>query len=547
MPRYEITAPDGSRYEVTAPDGASEADVMAYAQSQFKPKEAPPTGAQALAKETGAGEAFVVGAGRAADRVWQGGKQAMMGIGGILSEALPQGLKTRAQDALTQSLLAQERTEAQKTAAYDPLQRERPIATLGGEVAALMGAPILRPFSGVGAGTAVANTAVSAALPGLMEYGNAKERGVRGAIGAAGGTAGAALGNAVGRVAQPVRNAPTQTQQAAQEAAERLGVNLSAGEQSASRPVKWAESALADLPFSAGMEQGRQKANALAMNQAAARSIGQNADEITPAVLSTARSTIGAQFDSLLSTRQIPLDATFQAEVKNITGSKVMKELRDEGVEAILEPFRNLPPGKISVAGDWFQQNKTALDAAIRTAYTAGENGKAKALEGLERALNGAATRSMDASEKAAYGAAQKQWASLRMLETGQVVKDGRVMPSALDAAMKNRYKAAYREGKLTGDLPDIAALASTLRPMPNSGTAPRAIYSGMAGGAAFAEPMTAAVMMSAPPAIQAFLQSSAGKKYLTQGLFGVTPTIEDLMMRGAGGLLGAGSLAVAN
>ena len=34
--RYEITAPDGRRFEVTAPDGASEADVMAYAQAQFK-------------------------------------------------------------------------------------------------------------------------------------------------------------------------------------------------------------------------------------------------------------------------------------------------------------------------------------------------------------------------------------------------------------------------------------------------------------------------------------------------------------------------------
>jgi hypothetical protein len=41
MPRYQITSPDGGKYEVTAPDGASEQDVLAYAQSQFKPKEKP--------------------------------------------------------------------------------------------------------------------------------------------------------------------------------------------------------------------------------------------------------------------------------------------------------------------------------------------------------------------------------------------------------------------------------------------------------------------------------------------------------------------------
>ena len=40
MPRYEITAPDGSRYEVTAPEGASEQDVLSYAESQFQPAQA---------------------------------------------------------------------------------------------------------------------------------------------------------------------------------------------------------------------------------------------------------------------------------------------------------------------------------------------------------------------------------------------------------------------------------------------------------------------------------------------------------------------------
>jgi hypothetical protein len=40
MAKYEITAPDGAVYEVEAPDDAKEADVLAYAQSQFnQPKE----------------------------------------------------------------------------------------------------------------------------------------------------------------------------------------------------------------------------------------------------------------------------------------------------------------------------------------------------------------------------------------------------------------------------------------------------------------------------------------------------------------------------
>lgn len=38
MARFEVTGPDGSKYEITAPDSMSEADVMKYAEQQFKPK-----------------------------------------------------------------------------------------------------------------------------------------------------------------------------------------------------------------------------------------------------------------------------------------------------------------------------------------------------------------------------------------------------------------------------------------------------------------------------------------------------------------------------
>lgn len=36
MPKYQITGPDGNAFEVSAPDGATEAEVMAYAQKNFK-------------------------------------------------------------------------------------------------------------------------------------------------------------------------------------------------------------------------------------------------------------------------------------------------------------------------------------------------------------------------------------------------------------------------------------------------------------------------------------------------------------------------------
>jgi hypothetical protein len=44
MATYEITAPDGNTYEITAPEGASEAQVLAYAQSNYKSSQEPARG-----------------------------------------------------------------------------------------------------------------------------------------------------------------------------------------------------------------------------------------------------------------------------------------------------------------------------------------------------------------------------------------------------------------------------------------------------------------------------------------------------------------------
>jgi hypothetical protein len=41
MPKYQITGPDGKSFEVTAPDGATEDEVLAYAQKNFKMAAAP--------------------------------------------------------------------------------------------------------------------------------------------------------------------------------------------------------------------------------------------------------------------------------------------------------------------------------------------------------------------------------------------------------------------------------------------------------------------------------------------------------------------------
>lgn len=512
MPTFRVTSPDGRTFRVTAPEGATQEEAIAYVQSQNA--KAPTDNIGAL-DDPGALQAGIIGAGRMTDRLLQGAKQAYYGMTDNQAE-----------------LDRMRREEEDKTRRYATLQAQHPMATTAGEIAPLVGA-----LPAVGG---IVSAAALGALPGAIEYGTPEERAMRAGVGAIGGGIGAGAGKLIGRAAQPVRSVPNLTQQGAQAAAQRLGVQLRPSELAQSRPLGWFEAALNDLPFSGGMAQKAEQTRREAINAAAAKSVGQNATELTEGVLATARSDIGSTFDGLLKGRQILLDNTFRSEVKNVIPSRVMKALRDEGVEEVVKPFQNLPSAPVKVTGEWFQQNKTALDNAIRSAYTNGQSGKAKALEDFEDALVGAATRSMTKAESDAFKAAQKQWASLRLLETGKVVEAGNVMPGRLDTALTSRYKHAYKEGKVTGELPDIGKLAQVYKPLPQSGTTPRALYSGMAGGAMFAEPVTAASMMAVPPLAQKFLQSPAGRAYLTQGLLNVTPQIDRRLTQAGYGMLGA-------
>ena len=375
-----------------------------------------------------------------------------------------------------------------------------------------------------------------------MEMGSPTERLARGGAAYLGNKVGEKVGQAVSRVPQPVRPSEiSQSQRLANEAADRLGVKLSAGEASGNRALRWAESATADLPIASGMATKRATANQRAMNSAVLRQLGQQGDEVTEATLAKARADIGATYKAILDPAKIELDGAFRNEVKAITGSKVMKELRDESVDSMLDQFRNMPAGKVKVSGEWFQQNKTALDAQVRAAYLNGQPGKARALEQFEKALDRAAMRSLSQAERDAYKAAQKQWATLRTLETGKVVEAGNVMPGRLNSAMESRYKGAYKEGKIKGDVADVARLGNVLRGPPQSGTTPRAIYSGLTGGAMFAEPMTAATMLAGPASVQALTTSPLMRKYMEQGLMNVSPEVERLLMLtgGRAGLLG--------
>lgn len=475
-------------------------------------------------EDPGFGQAALIGAGRQIDRLGKGVKQMGLNVASAFGS-----------DSARQELGRMAKQEAENSRIYEGLRQVRPGATILGEAAPLAAAPML--------GVGLRGAALSASLPGLAEYGTAEERLGRGAMGAAGGAAGYGLANLFTRAVKPTQSM-TEAQIKALDAADRLGVKLTAGEASGNKALKWAEGASSDVPFASGIAASRTANNDTAIAQAATRALGQQADEVSESALASARTRLSNTFDSILKPLKLDLaDPAVDAQLKQVINSNVLSSLRDESVDKVLRELEAIAQ-KGAVSGKWYQQNKTALDKAIRAAYQNGRPGEAAALEGVEEALDLAAQKAMGTRTAQAYDVARKQWSALRMLETGKVVEDGKVFPGRLRSALENRYGGAQKEGQIMGELADIARLSNVMRPPPQSGTAPRGMYTMLltGGGVLGGGLEGGALALGAPIALQKATESQLMRNYMTNGLLNVSPEMEALIRAGGAraGLLGA-------
>lgn len=195
MPVYEITAPDGKKLEITAPEGASEQDVLAYAQSQYKSTtKNKPINWRGLARQGLQGLTF-----GASDEIGAG-------IASIPA-AIATGNNIKDVYSDMHQSLQDERKEFKDDHPYASLAAELSggLATGGAGASRLAGAKLLKNMR------PLARTAAIGATEGATYGTLAADRGERiqgGAVGGiAGGIAGPALqsaGNVVSAMGRPV-------------------------------------------------------------------------------------------------------------------------------------------------------------------------------------------------------------------------------------------------------------------------------------------------------------------------------------------------------
>ncbi|MCZ8105622.1 MAG: hypothetical protein O9972_48010 [Burkholderiales bacterium] len=262
------------------------------------------------------------------------------------------------------------------------------------------------------------------------------------------------------------------------------GIELTAGQRTGSRPIQWMESTLADMPFTGQPGARIADQQARAFNAAALRRAGSTADEATGPTLSATQRALGARIGAIAGRNTVQFDQRF--------GDDLLDVVRRQGVllpefqkENILRIVRDLGVQGGSLPGTAYQKNRSRLTEMARNAGSDGEY--RAALKGLRDALDGAAARSMRPGDAEAWTRTLRQYANYKAIEkamgaAGEEVAKGNISPRALRTAVKARDPAGYVQGR--GDLTDLVhAGEAFLKPLPNSGTAPRNLYQGLVMG----------------------------------------------------------------
>ncbi len=274
------------------------------------------------------------------------------------------------------------------------------------------------------------------------------------------------------------RNALTQTLR-------QEGVDLTAGQRTGSKPMRWAESVSGDIPFGSGRAAATAENQREQFTAAALRRIGENeATRATPDVIDRNFTRIGNEFDRLSSSNTARFDQQLGTDL-----TSAMREYAQLVPESARAPIvQNTVQDLVNVGrqnggaipGETYQALRSRLDRAARGARA--DPQLSDALFGIRNSLDDAMERSLMAAgrpdEVQAWQTARNQYRNILVLEkaattAGENAAHGFISPSALRGSVVGQNRRAYARGE--GDYADLARSgAGILGDLPQSGTAPR-------------------------------------------------------------------------
>lgn len=423
----------------------------------------------------------------------------------------------------------------------------------------------------IGAGAAAApamlipgaNTALGAALvgggTGALQPTKADESVLQNVgLGAAGGVAGkyigdiaakgaSALNNKIGSALaerlQP-QNIPldevssaaaglTDAQRSAAAAGKQLGMKLTPGQATGSKPLQMVEAAAESYPITAGPFSNIKQTNQTVLNQQAAKAIGETSKTVDSTVLGRAADRIGGVYDEVKATGNRTIDPDqFLNNLGDI--EKNYEGLIGEGTKSIadhplVKRLMNYA-AKGDASAEQLADLGSKLTKASNQAMTSpmGDRQLGMALGDVKSQVDDLLQAGLPSELAQRFGDARSQYRNLMVLTSRKNIvnpSNGNVNGRALASALQAKDRAGFLFGRNESPLYDAARFSQAFPAIVgDSGTATRSFNPG--------NPVN--VALSVPAWLASQLYTTAPSVALARGLSAGSTTVENAVLRGA-------------
>lgn len=311
------------------------------------------------------------------------------------------------------------------------------------------------------------------------------------------------------------------------------GVDLTPGQMTGSKGLKYAESEIGG-----GRAADLTDQQAEQFTQAALSRAGISATRATPEVMARAYDDIGGQFDDIAARNNMAGDQQLGqdlgvtwSEYTSLVNESERAPIVENTLREVIEAIRT---NGGTITGDAYKSMRSRLGRAMRRATDPELSG---AIRGIQGALDDAMERSMTAANSPDLGSWQQVRSDYRNYlalvdaagGAGENAAMGLISPAMLRQAVSRQGKGAYVRGQ--GDFAELArAGVAGMTPLPNSGTAARMAVRGATStipaalGAVAGNDVAGSLGMLAgmgagafaPNALGAAMLSGPGRRYLT-------------------------------
>jgi hypothetical protein len=365
--------------------------------------------------------------------------------------------------------------------------------------------------------------------------------------------AGAVLGGqAAPRVVTPVPAVSAERTRQANILA-REGVDVTAGQATGSRPLRWAESNYGDMPFSGGRATAIQERQGEQFTSAVLRRMGADEPRATQEVMQQTARRLGQQFDDLANRNNID----FRTRPGTIARNDLVADLlRAETNYASVVPEAARAPIVLDIINDIYRtasrgngiagHEYNAFRSRLSRMGSATQDPQLQqAFNSIRNALDDAMERVISPQDRAAWQAVRREYKNMKAIEqardaAGEQTALGLLTPAAVDRAASSQSRTRHVRGE--DDLSELSnAGRAIMSPLPNSGTAARLAAQGTsaaalsAGGAMLAGNAGAAAGAVAgvggPAVMGRVMMSDLMQAYLrNQAMPGRTPSREAII-----------------